>query len=182
MKIVINGGHCPGLDDGGEGLFSKEAEITGELMQLTSMYLRRVGYLVLEVQENELTDLVEKCNAFEADLVVSIHCGVNEDPAVCGTSVFYGRDSGRIVAQCLLAQVAESLERVDLGIWQRPEFYIFKHVHAVAVCIEVAYITNEEDEKSILVHRDDFARAIARGITDYHAKIRKDVMKNREFL
>ena len=32
MKIVINGGHCPGVDCGAVGRISKEAEITRDLM------------------------------------------------------------------------------------------------------------------------------------------------------
>lgn len=182
MKIVVNGGHCPRLDDGGKGVFSTEAQVTEELMHLVSGYLRRVGYLVLEIQENELTDIVEKCNAFEPEFVISIHCGMSEDPSVCGTRVFYDDRAGEMAAHCLLEQVTKHLETVNMGVRQRPELYIFKHVHATAVWIEAAYITNEEDEKNLLVHRDGFARAIARGITDYHVKVQKNAVKNREFL
>lgn len=39
-----------------------------------------------------------------------------------------------------------------------------------AVLVETAFITNEEDVQLLMNRKDEFARAIARGVTDYVAQ------------
>ena len=39
-----------------------------------------------------------------------------------------------------------------------------------AVLVETAFITNEDDVQLLMYKKDAFARAIARGVTDYVAK------------
>lgn len=36
-----------------------------------------------------------------------------------------------------------------------------------AVLVELAFISNKDDEKLLINAQDEFARAIARGVTDY---------------
>lgn len=168
MRIVINGGHCPGQDCGALGRISQEAEITRELMAAVAGYLRAVGYEVLEVQENDLSQVVKKSNDFEADLFVAIHCNGAANRNARGTEVYYFSPKGAIVAQCIQKQIVNSLETLDRGIKESATFYVLKQTNCIAVLVETAFITNEEDEKFLLVKRNEFARAIARGITDYH--------------
>ena len=168
MKIVINGGHCPGVDCGAVGRISKEAEITRDLMVSVTRYLRVAGYEVLDVQSNDLNDVVERSNAFGANLFVSIHCNGAVNRGARGTEVYYQSESGAIAAACIQKQIVESIETLDRGIKVSPDFFVLKYTNCVAVLVETAFITNEEDEKFLLVRQDEFARAIARGITDYH--------------
>ena len=74
MKIVINGGHCPGLDSGAVGSSGlQEAIVARDIMKRTACFLRAVGYEVLEVQENELFQITNASNNYGADLFASIH-------------------------------------------------------------------------------------------------------------
>lgn len=45
--------------------------------------------------------------------------------------------------------------------------YVLTNTDMPAVLVELAFISNESDEQLLADNRDDFARAIARGITDY---------------
>lgn len=169
MKICINGGHYPSLDSGACGMYLQEANVAKELMQNVAGYLRNVGYEVLEVQENELADITNASNSFEADLFVSIHCNAATNTEAKGTEVFAYNltGEGSKLAQCIQNQIVNSLGTVDRGIKDGSSLYVIKHTYCTSVLVETAFISNEDDEKLLANNLDDFAKAIARGITDY---------------
>ena len=45
--------------------------------------------------------------------------------------------------------------------------YVLSNTDAVAVLVETAFIDNAEDEVLLRTKQNEFARAIARGITDF---------------
>lgn len=171
MKICINGGHCPGLDSGAVGARLHEANVAREIMHGVAKYLRAVGYDVLEVQENELYDIANKSNDWGADLFVSIHCNAAENKTARGTETFCyapGGD-GEMLANCIQSQIVKSIGTIDRGVKYSTGLYVLKHTGCPAALVETAFISNPEDETILRGRQDDFARAIARGITDFYA-------------
>lgn len=168
MKIVLNAGHCPGLDSGAVGSFLQEALVAKDISSRTAGYLRAVGYEVLEVQENELEDIVSTSNSFPADLFVSIHCNSAVNTEANGTETFYYSFGGTSekLAKCIQRQLVDSLGTTDRGV-KSANFYVIKYTDAPAVLVETAFISNPTDEQLLSEKADEFARAIARGITDY---------------
>lgn len=169
MKICINGGHCPGLDSGALGLFLQEADVTNTLMQGVAKYLRDVGYEVLEVQENELYQIANASNDWGADLFVSIHCNSALDNSARGTETYCFGGEGEELAFCIQNQIVNSLGSVDRGVKYSKGLYVLKYTDCPAVLVETAFISNPDDETMLSDRSDDFARAIARGITDFYA-------------
>lgn len=171
MKIVINGGHCPGLDSGAVGSSGlQEAIVARDIMKRTACFLRAVGYEVLEVQENELFQITNASNNYGADLFASIHCNAAANTSAKGTETFCYKFGGRSerLANYIQSQIINSLGTVDRGI-KEGNFAVVRDTDCPAVLVEIAFITNLDDE-SLLVNenkRDQFAAAIARGITDY---------------
>lgn len=170
MKIVVNGGHFPGLDSGAVGRKAQEAVVCQGLMELTSHYLLAAGCEVLCVQENELADIVAATDSFGADLFVSIHCNAAENEDARGTEVFFASAEGMRLAVCLQKQITLSLGTVNRGVKDGSWLYVLKNTEAVGVLVETAFISNAEDENLLLAYGDGFARAIARGFTDYLAE------------
>lgn len=167
MKVVINGGHCPGLDSGAIGDRVMEAEINREVMFLVGGYLREVGYEILEVQENDLAGIVKRNNDLAADLFVSIHCNASVNHAASGTEVHYADEAGKLLAACIQERVADRLSTVNRGIKKSENLYVLKHADCPAVLVEMAFISNREDEELLIQNKNDFAGAIARGVIDY---------------
>lgn len=176
MKIAINGGHYPGKDSGAVGSTGlQEAVVARDIMQRVSSYLRNVGYDVLEVQENELYQITDASNAFGADLFVSIHCNAAGNTDAKGTETWYcnGSVGGEKLATCIQSQIVNALGTVDRGIKNATPhvngLYVLSNTDAVAVLVETAFISNVDDEALLADEgkRDQFAAAIARGITDY---------------
>lgn len=171
MKICINGGHCPGLDSGAVGKYLQEADVAKDLMQRVAGYLRNVGYVVLEVQENELEDITAKSNNWGADLFVSIHCNAAANCLARGTETFCysSGNEGERLASCIQKQIVDSLGTVDRGVKYSKGLYVLKYTDCPAILVETAFISNIGDEKMLDERKDEFAKAIARGVTDYFA-------------
>lgn len=173
MKICINGGHYPHLDSGALGKCITEAEYNMELMEAVASYLEVAGCRVLRVQEHKLADITAASNEWGADLFVSLHCNAANRRAR-GTESFACRGSakGKHLASCIQKQLLASIDTVDRGV-KEAGFYVLRHTDCPAALIEVAFIDNEEDEQLLLTHKDEIARAIARGVTDYCVETNK---------
>lgn len=172
MKHTINGGHCPGVDPGAVGISGlQEAIVVSDVMQRTAGYLRVIGHCVLVVQKNELAKITAASNQFGADLFVSIHCNAANKVSAKGTETYcysFG-GQGEKLARCIQQQIVDSLHTVDRGI-KTANFQVLRETECPAVLVELAFISNPDDEKLLADPdtRDTFARAIARGITDYY--------------
>lgn len=174
MKICINAGHAKnGIPDPGAigqtGL--QEADVAKDIGQLVCKYLVNVGYEVLFVQENELYQITDASNNFEADLFISIHCNSAFNQDAKGTETFCYRTGGEgeKLARCIQSQIINSVGTVDRGI-KTDNFYVLRNTDCTAVLIECAFISNAEDEALLASDegKDLFARAIAKGITDFY--------------
>jgi len=182
MKICINAGHYPGKDSGAVGQTGlQEAIVAEEIAHKVCGYLTAVGYEVLFVQENELYQITNASNRFGADLFISIHCNAASNESAQGAETWFNNGSakGRELATCIQDQIVNSIKYpngeniVDRGIKNATTgvngLYVLSNTDCPAVLVECAFISNTEDE-CILAdkkQRDELARAISRGITDY---------------
>lgn len=56
---------------------------------------------------------------------------------------------------------------LDRGVKANPKLFVLQYTVMPAVLVELGFISNEKDEELLENRQDDFARAIARGVTDY---------------
>lgn len=172
MKIMINPGHG-GDDPGACGCGLREVDVALNIGRRVENYLRAVGYDVKLFQFDGLQEICDDCNAWGADLFVSIHCNAGGGT---GTETFYFEYStaGKRLADCIQKQVVNSLGTVDRGLKTKIsggyDVYVTKYTDCPAVLVETAFIDNYHDAKLLIDREDDFARAIARGVTDFTAK------------
>lgn len=167
MKIVVNGGHEPNVDSGAVGSRSTEAEVTQKLMLLVSAYLEKAGCEVMAVQTADLAEICNVTNKWGADILVSIHCNAfNQKAKGTETFAYYGSREGDSLAHHIQSQIVTSLATTNRGV-KEAGFYVLKHTKCTAVLVETAFIDNKGDEQLLLDKTDEFARAIARGVTDY---------------
>jgi N-acetylmuramoyl-L-alanine amidase len=167
MKIVVNGGHEPNVDSGAVGSRSTEAEVTQKLMLLVSAYLEKAGCKVMAVQTADLAEICNVTNRWGADILVSIHCNAfNQKAKGTETFAYYGSNAGDALAHHIQSQIVSSIGTIDRGV-KEAGYYVLKHTKCPAVLVETAFIDNKGDEQLLLDKTDEFARAIARGVTDY---------------
>ena len=181
MKVFINPGHAPNgnPDPGAVNQYSglKEAVVVKHVGDLVAKYLIAAGVDATVCQDDSLATIVNTSNSMGADVFVSIHCNSAANPSAEGTETFYfySSEQGRKLANCIQSQLIDSMDTVDRGIKEaRPGtngLYVLTNTDAVAVLVELAFISNQDDVVLLTENQDDFARAIARGITDYQLSL-----------
>ena len=188
MKVVIDPGHAgrnidPGAVNGSTGL--QEADVALVISRQVASYLLNVGYEVkltrTEWEQEETDDLSYRtalANDWAADIFISLHCNSAENPSAEGYEVWTspGDTLGDTLATCLYRQIAAEFPdragRTDYSDGdpdKESRFYVLVHTDAPACLVEMAFISNDA-EAALLADaawQDRYARAIARGVTDY---------------
>lgn len=170
MKIYINPGHSVDGTDHGACCFGlREADIALRIGQRVESYLRAVGYTVKLGQFDQLQTICDDANAWYADYFVSIHCNAFDGNAKgTETYCYRGASAGRKLAESIHAQITSSLPITNRGV-KEEGFYVLANTDMPAVLVETAFIDNADDAELLRTREDDFARAIARGISDFFA-------------
>ena len=181
MKVFLNPGHAPdGIPDTGAknaetGL--RECDVAKHIADLVEKYLVAAGVDVVgNIQSDNLyydSDYPQPCvcaeaNASGADIFVSIHCNAFDCEAHgTETYAYASGGEGEKLAECINNQIVDALGTLDRGVKFRDDYIVLKHTDMTAVLVETAFIDSDIDEPLLRAKPDDFARAIARGITDY---------------
>jgi N-acetylmuramoyl-L-alanine amidase len=144
--------------------------------QLTKKYLEAAGCPTELLQSENLVGespeypcIVETANSSGIDLFISIHCNAANGEAH-GTEVeVYDNTGGPAVelAKCMMDQICSSLGTTQRYINSRSGLAVLRATTMPAILVEMAFIDNADDEKLLAEKQDDFARAIARAVTDY---------------
>ena len=181
MRVYINPGHDVKHDSGACNPDSgmRECDVALTIGSLVGQYLEAAGCETMLRQSDNLNwdssyedrqdaAVCPEANDWPADLFVSIHCNAASGNAQGTETLVYcdGGTSGRL-ARCIQEQIVNSLGTVDRGIKERSDLIVLKRTSMPAVLVETAFIDNAEDADLLANRQDYFARAIARGITDY---------------
>jgi N-acetylmuramoyl-L-alanine amidase len=181
-KVFLNPGHKINLDSGAVNPYTglQEAEVVMNVGQLVKGYLEAVGYEVELLQSNSLNgedadwdnpSICATANASGADVFVSIHCNAYNGVAQ-GTEVevySYSSIEANKLGQAIQDQIVDTFDTVDRGLKERPNLSVLRNTDMPAVLVELAFIDNDEDAQLLANDQDGFARAVARGISDYFA-------------
>lgn len=177
MKVFINPGHAPnGQPDPGAcnkytGL--RESEVAEGVAGLVADYLNNVGIKTEVLQSDSLSEVCAAANNSGADYFISIHCNSANSSAANGTETWAcaGSAEGRQLAQCINDQIVDALGTTDRGVRIATPgingLYVLSNTDMPAVLVELAFISNAENVVLLTQQQDEFARAIARGVTDY---------------
>ena len=188
MKVVIDPGHAgrnidPGAVNGSTGL--QEADVALVISRQVASYRLNVGYEVkltrTEWEQEETDDLSYRtalANDWGADIFISLHCNSAANQSAEGYEVWTspGNTLGDKLATCIYGQIAAEFPdragRTDYSDGdpdKESRFYVLVHTDAPACLVEMAFVSNDE-EAALLADaawQDRYARAIARGVTDY---------------
>lgn len=178
MKVFINPGHAPNgnPDPGAVNKYNglKESDVVKAVGTLLEGYLLAAGVEVCgNLQSDDLGEVVTASNNADADVFISIHCNsaINELAEGTETFYFYNSAKGERLAKDIQKQIAGSIDTYNRGAKAsqpgRNGLYVLTNTNAVAVLVELAFISNAEDVILLQDNQDDFARAIARAVTDY---------------
>ena len=179
--IVIDPGHG-GSDSGAigpTGVMEKSVtlRIANELKRLlvkegAEVYMTRNADIEVSKKRAKATDIEElqaRCdvaNEKKADIFVSIHMDSFTSSAARGTTGYYyslGDKRSRQLADKIRAGIIDQIGTQSRGT-QSCNFYVVKHTDMPATLVEVAFISNETEEK--LMDSEEGIRKAAQGIAD----------------
>ena len=182
MKVYINPGHDTKYDSGAvnpeTGL--RECDVAAAVGELVRGYLEKAGCEVMLRQSDNLfydsdyadrsEPVVVEANNWGADIFVSLHCNACNGDARGTEEEIYNASCSKdalALAPCIQAQTVDALNTVDRGVKANPKLFVLRYTAMPAVLVELGFISNAGDEELLATRQDDFARAIARGVTDY---------------
>lgn len=120
-----------------------------------------------------MAKICEVSNASGADVFVSIHNNAAASTSARGMETFYyaGYAEDKKLATCIQNQLVKNINSIDRGV-KTASYYVLTYNDApkAAVLVECAFITNKQDNFLLKDKTDNFARAIAVGISDYFVK------------
>lgn len=176
IRVFVNPGHCPGIDPGAvnSNYGITEAEIVKAVGTMVADYLDAAGCEVSLLQSDNLywdgrgECVIDSANRWPADILVSLHCNAfNTQARGTECCIFGAGGESERLARCVQRQIVDNLHTVDRGVKERPDLVVLKYTYMPAVLVEMAFIDSNSDAELLISRQDEFARAIARGVTDY---------------
>ena len=154
-------------DPGACGNGLQEAERCLVMGKLVAKYLTAVGYECILFQYDGLNTICKKENTSNADIFISIHCNAANSQALGHEVYYYYNDTtSKKLATTIYNQTVNSINITRRGV-REAGFAVLRGTNAkYAVLVETAFIDNAYDANLLKTKYDDFARAIARGVTD----------------
>ena len=184
LSIAIDAGHG-GIDPGAigpQGL--KEKMVTLDVARRVQSLLRAAGEQAFLTrtddarldtsQARDLRARVRLANDRQVDILVSIHCNSFRSPAAKGPRTYYqpGSQDGQRLAKCIQDHL-----RAAVGYGAKeptPENHLItRESKMTAVIVELAYISNHDEEKLLRTpaFRKKLAEAVVQGILEYRDSI-----------
>lgn len=171
-RICIDPGHDGVVDPGAVGpVGTTEAEVTLAISFSLQRLLEEAGHEVLLTRTGpdpnvyELGPRVAASNDWGADLFVSIHCNSFSNPAAHGVETWYAANSvhGMAAAQAVQQQLVATLGLTDRGIKSTAQqrLYVLLNTAAPAILVEVAFISNPQEELQLAMPEWQQQAAIA---------------------
>ncbi len=178
MKVFINPGHMSGVDPGAvnEKLGINEADIALKIGKMVEKYLQEAGCETMLLQSHNLNgeapaypNVCYTANHWTADIFISLHCNSFADESANGTEVLVHNKWSRAgdLAACIQQRIIARLKTTDRKVKENADLCVLENTVMPAVLVEIAFISNDDDVQLLMNNLDDFARAIACGITDF---------------
>lgn len=199
--ILLDPGHG-GNDKGASGVRFQEKFLNLQIAQRVQKHLSKYGYKVKLTRVNdrrmELSQRSNAANSSKADLFVSIHMNAASNRTVSGIETFaltapgapssgsklvqYNNYAGNNAANNSLSlawfvqdAVIKATKAADRGV-KHSRFVVLRETRCPAILIECGFISNRTEENKLgsAAYQEKIAKAIARGIYNYHVNLRKN--------
>lgn len=170
MKVFLNPGHggtAPGaISKNG----NKECDITAQITDKLCSKIIENKLCDLEVfqQKKSVTEISEEERKSNSDLFISIHCNSFCRSSANGVEVLYYEYSskGEELAQIMQNALVKGTGLEDRGIIPRNDVHVLKRTKAPAILVELAFLSNPQEEQLLLNYQDIFVDALYQGIKD----------------
>lgn len=182
IRIFIDQGHNPStINAGAEGFGLKEQDVTynvgvylADLLNQDPNFDARLSRnspdeVLGTTNTSSLAERVRMANEWPADYFISIHCNANDNPAINGTEVYVYQENSQAyyLAEYILNSIVNIVGTKDNLVRIRPSLYVLRRTTMPSLLVELAYLTNPEDNAKLRDNQWQFAYAIYLGFVEY---------------
>jgi N-acetylmuramoyl-L-alanine amidase len=181
LKIAIDAGHG-GTNIGAGCIYSKMAEKTLTLLYATEFknYLEKMGVQNIVSTRTidttfDMKDRLVFLQKENPDVLISFHFNSHANKEINGVSTYYKHLAFRPLSQAVLKRMTE-LELEDFGNVGNFNFGLNGPTEYINCLLEVAFLSNEDDEKKVLDpnFKTLVAKQVAIAITDWLQQIKQE--------
>lgn len=174
LKIAIDAGHG-GTNTGATGIKAKASEklYTLRFAKALQKYLKQRGIKeIIMTRTDDSTfdnkDRILWLQQQQPDLLISLHLNSSSNTNVKGTSTYYKHIGFRPLTISILKRMLE-LKLNEFGNIGSFNFALNAPTDFPNALVEIAFLSNEEDEKKIISTKfhDDVAKKIHQGVADW---------------
>ncbi|MEZ0535721.1 N-acetylmuramoyl-L-alanine amidase [Caldicellulosiruptoraceae bacterium PP1] len=182
MKICIDPGHG-GIDPGAVGINGVlEKNIALDISLKLTNLLKKYNYEVILTRDSDIlkwerknvsSDLKARCdiaNVNKCDIFVSIHCNSSQNNNATGIETYYYKtqDKSKELAEIIQQNLIKYTKLINRGV-KRANYYVLRNTTMPSVLIELGFINNEKDVKTLVdtKYQNIYAQAIYNGIKEY---------------
>ena len=181
-QIFIDQGHNPyGVNAGAEGFGIREQDITYQvgsfLFDILSSDDRFEARLSRPSPEtilgynntSSLRERVTAANDWPADYFISIHANASTNPEANGPEVYTAaaETPAWYLALSVLSEIVRRTGTKYNGVYTNPSLYVLRNTDMPAILVELAYISNYEDNQRMVNNPYQFAYGIYVGLLNY---------------
>ena len=176
--IVLDAGHG-GKDCGctRDGIFEKD--ITLDVCDRLQTILRNKGFKVYMTRTNDTYISVEGRALFNQNInpaiFVSVHVNSCNDESPKGIETHYYTDESLMLGTCVNKALTKKISYTTNRGLLRSRFYVINHTIAPAILVEIGFISNPDERKSLISsqRKQQTAEGIADGIIEYFNSTKK---------
>lgn len=171
-KIFLDYGHG-GNDPGAIGFGIKEKDINLKIGKRVKHHLERHAQTVIESRVGDtnpsLGERSSLANRNYVDVAISLHCNSFSTSNARGVEIYkYGNGSREtaLAKSILNSIIKENLYTDNRGI-KTENFHMVREIQTASVLLEMAFISNQSDNKILTQKSEEMSIAIAKGILSY---------------
>jgi N-acetylmuramoyl-L-alanine amidase len=172
--VAIDAGHG-GRDPGAIGPTGLvEKDVVLDIAQRVRDLLVRAGVRVIMTRETdvfvELADRPRMARQQGATVFVSIHANASTRPSANGSETYYLTPQSQVLAQMVQEELGRIPGLANRGV-KTANFLVLRESDVPAVLVEVAYVSNVDEEARLRQHafRQRLAEAVSRGVQRFLA-------------
>lgn len=166
-----HGGDDPGAQTNDGNTFEKE--VTLDTALAVRKELESHGFNVLMTRDTDkfvsLTQIGKLSSSSQANAFISFHYDSSPDPnTATGTTTFYRKDSGKLLAQSINDSIADILPIKNRGFGKQ-DYQVLRENSKPAVLLELGYINSDNDASYITSkkYHKQVAVAVYDGLMQY---------------
>lgn len=182
IKIFVDQGHNPyGFNAGAEGFGLREQDVTymvgaylADLLSADDRFEVRTSRpnktIVLGYNPtSSLKARTDAANNWPADYFISLHCNASDNPDYNGTEAYVTEQYSEayFLAEYIVAEIVRRVGTRNNLVRINPNLYVLKNTTMPSVLVELAYITNYQDNLKLRTMQYQFAYAIYVGLLNY---------------